>query len=131
MTSRSRATPCTDCWYWQGWRIRCALFSDEPRQLDHYMLHAGLLIEQGVMSPWRVSSTVLRLLLDTASDPALPWHWRSLCLDHVYRPMRVLQHLADDCGKQRSLNQMRNRLATLQLLPSLTPAELEQGNPYA
>ncbi|MCY1525984.1 hypothetical protein D9M68_609850 [compost metagenome] len=131
MTFQSRAMPCMDCWHWQGFRIRCALLPDEPRLLEQHMLHSSLLIERGVLSPWRVASTILRLLLDTASDPALPWHWRCLCLDYAYRPLHVLQHLADDRAKQCSLNQLRNRLATLRLLPSLSSSELAEGNPYA
>lgn len=131
MSVQSCAGLCIDCWYWQGFRIRCALLPDEPRLLDQHMLHSSLLIERGLMNPWDVASTLLRLLLDTASDPALPWHWRSTCLDYVYRPLQVLQHLADDRAKQHSVSLMRNRLATLQLMPSLSPSELAEGNPYA
>ncbi|XXF11159.1 hypothetical protein J3Q00_19080 [Pseudomonas sp. D2-3] len=77
-----------------------------------------------------MSLTTLTLLMDTACDRALPWYWRSLCLDHAYRSLYALQHLAVDCEQQGSLNRARNRLATLRMQPSLSMSELAEGNPY-
>ncbi|HBZ93038.1 MAG TPA: hypothetical protein DEO91_04865 [Pseudomonas sp.] len=82
------------------------------------------------MDAWRVSRITLELLLDTACDPALPWHWRSLCLDRAYRPLRVMQQQALDPARQRSLTMLLNRLATLRLEPSLSFTESAKGHPY-
>lgn len=130
MAFRSRNSPCLDCWSWQGFRIRCALLPDEPRLLELHWAQGRELVEHGQIGPWRMSLTTLNLLLDTACDPALPWHWRSLCLDHAYRSLYALQHLAESRRQQHSLNRLRNRLATLHLQPSLTSSELAEGNPY-
>jgi hypothetical protein len=35
----------------------------------------------------------LRLLVHTARDPALPWFWRSVCLEHTPRPLARLRSL--------------------------------------
>ncbi|KIP98478.1 fur associated gene A protein [Pseudomonas fulva] len=77
-----------------------------------------------------MSLTTLNLLMDTACDTALPWHWRSVCLDHAYRSLYALQHLATNRDQQHSLNRVRNRLATLRMQPSLSMSELAEGNPY-
>ena len=123
-------TPCLDCWRWQGFRIRCALQPDEPRLLDQHEFHGHHLATQGWLDPWGLSVQTLELLLDTASDPALPWHWRSLCLDRAWRPLYSLQRLVGSLEQQRRLIALRNRLATLRLQPSLSFHEPLEGNPY-
>lgn len=122
--------PCLDCWYWQAFRIRCALSPDEPRLLDQYELHARQLVAYGRLNPWRMASQVLELLLDTACDQALPWHWRSFCLDRAWRPLSLLEQLACDRPRQLRLNHLRNRLATLRLSPSLSFNEPVEGNSH-
>ncbi|TBU98172.1 FagA protein [Stutzerimonas kirkiae] len=130
MSFRSRNAPCLDCWYWQGFRIRCALLPDEPRLLDAHWAQGLQLVEHGRIAPWRMAATTLNLLLDSACDPALPWHWRAICLDQSYRSLQILQGLADRREQHQTLNRLRNRLATLRLQPSLSTAELAEGNPY-
>lgn len=123
-------TPCLNCWHWQGFLVRCALRPDEPRLLDFHEWHGRQLVERGRLDAWRVSRITLELLLDTACDPALPWHWRALCLDRAYRPLRVMQQQANDLPRQRSLNLLLNRLAALRLQPSLSFHESAQGHSY-
>ncbi|MBD9416830.1 FagA protein [Pseudomonas sp. PDM16] len=123
-------TPCLDCWHWQGFRIRCALLPDEPRLLDQHEFHGHQLAAQGRIEPWQLSVLTLELLLDTASDVALPWHWRNLCLDRAWRPLHGLQYLAHDLEQQRTHIRLRNRLATLNLSPSLSFNEPLEGHPY-
>ena len=41
-----------------------------------------------------------QLLSDTVRDASLPFHWRSLCLDHLYYPLFALRQLAD-CPQSR------------------------------
>lgn len=123
-------TPCLNCWHWQGFLVRCALRPDEPRLLEFHEWHGQQLVDRGLLDSWRVARLTLELLLDSARDTALPWHWRSLCLDRAYRPLLVMQKQASDLDRQRILNTLRNRLATLRLEPSLTFNEPAQGHPY-
>ncbi|VXD03103.1 conserved hypothetical protein [Pseudomonas sp. 8Z] len=123
-------TPCANCWRWQGFVLRCALRPDEPRLFDVHEWHGRQLVAHGLLDAWRVSRITFELLLDSASDPALPWHWRCLCLDRAYRPLLVLQRLATDLKRQHCLNRLRNRLATLRLEPSLSFNESAEGYPY-
>lgn len=130
MALRSPFGPCLDCWYWQGLRIRCALLPNEPRLLDVHWAQGCELVEHGQLCPWKMSVSTLTLLLNTACDPILPWHWRGLCLDHAYRSLYAIQHLAQERDQHVTLNRLRNRLASLQLAPSIEFSELAQGNPY-
>ena len=124
----ANSSSCLDCWHWQGWRIRCALQPDEPRLLDLYELHGCKLVRSGQLNAWSMWQRLLQLLLDSAADRALPWHWRSLCLDHTWRPLYALNQLAATRQQQLRLNQLRNRLATLRLQPSLCYDESAQGH---
>ncbi|TWI55025.1 hypothetical protein IQ22_01936 [Pseudomonas duriflava] len=110
--------------------IRCALAPEQPHLVECFQSHGVSLVEHGQLSPWYMACTSLNLFLDTACDPALPWHWRCLCLDHAWRPLHVMQQLVKTHAQQRTFITVRNRLATLQLQPSLSPAELAEGNPY-
>lgn len=123
-------TPCLDCWRWQGFLVRCALRPDEPRLLELHEWHGRQLVAHGLLDAWRVARITLELLLDSASDPALPWHWRCLCLDRAYRPLQVMQQQASALDRQRALNALSNRLATLHLQPSLSFNEPAEGHPY-
>lgn len=42
-----------------------------------------------------ISLTQFQLLLDTMTDEKVPTHWRQQCLEHIYKPLFRLQHLAD------------------------------------
>lgn len=126
-----RGKPCLDCWEWQRTAIRCGLRHDEPRLIDWHFATGVDLVAHGLLNPWRMGFGSLNLLLDTASDTMLPWHWRSLCLDNVYRPLQLLHDLPKNCARRRSLEKVCGRLLALRLQPSLTPGELAEGNPYA
>lgn len=78
-----------DHWYWLGTQIRCALDPDEPRLLDQYLGEARYLAGWEGVAAWPLFEKAYNLLLDTGRDPILPWHWRSLCLDYAYRPLRT------------------------------------------
>ena len=68
------------------------------------------------------------LLLDTASDIALPWHWRSLCLDQAWRPLRDLEKLSQCACRLKRWQSFAWRLATCELLPSISVSDLVQGS---
>ncbi|MNR33447.1 hypothetical protein D3C85_1511210 [compost metagenome] len=77
-------------------------------------------------SAWTVALTSFRLLLDTACDRALPWHWRCLCLDQAWRPLLELRNLYRREHNQR-WQPFALQLANCVLLPSISYDELMQG----
>ena len=80
-------------------------------------------------SPWMISETAFRLLLDTASDVALPWHWRNLCLDQAWRPLRDLEQQSLCRCRLKRWQSHAWALATCALEPSIPLIELVQGSP--
>lgn len=107
-------------WYWLRHKIRCALSPDEPRLVSHLLFDARDLVRQGDLPPWQLFESVFDLLLDTACDHALPWHWRCHCLDHVWQPLRELGRLAGHPAEQLRLRLMTQRLLGVQMQPSLS-----------
>ena len=83
MSSALHEGPYLESWRWMSRQIRCGLAPDEPRLIDHYLAEGRYLAACTATSPWGVAVTSFRLLLDTASDTALPWHWRTVCLDNA------------------------------------------------
>ena len=58
-----------------------------------------------------LNSKMLRLLLDTALDKTVPLNWRSLCMDHIYRPLRNLYLLAENERDISEINKIYFRLS--------------------
>lgn len=119
---------CLECWQAQALRIRCALLPDDPRQFDLHEAHGRQIAARGGLDRWQMWRQVAELLLDTAADPALPLHWRSQCLDRLWRPLYALQQLASDHDRRQRLSSLRNRLARLHLAPSISYDEPAQGH---
>lgn len=94
MSSALHEQPYLESWRWMSRQIRCALDPDEPRLIEHYLAEGRYLACCTATSPWLIAETSFRLLLDTATDTALPWHWRSQCLDQAWRPLRDLERLS-------------------------------------
>ena len=97
-------------------QVRCALNADEPARIRLY-LHTGLqLVSSGAHPAVPVHMHMLQTLLRTAHDKALPWFWRSVCLEHVNLPLAQLaSHLglhdplamhAIECAVQRARDQL-------------------------
>lgn len=121
-----RELPYLENWRWLSRRIRCALEPDEPRLIEHYLAEGRYLVCCTETSPWTVALTSFRLLLDTACDRMLPWHWRCLCLDQAWRPLLDLRNLDREAQNQR-WQLYALQLANCRLLPSISPDELMQG----
>ncbi|MBC3365261.1 FagA protein [Pseudomonas sp. SWRI154] len=129
MSSALHEQPYLESWRWMSRQIRCAMSPDEPRLIDHYLAEGRYLACCTATSSWMISETAFRLLLDTASDVALPWHWRNLCLDQAWRPLRDLERQSlCRCRLQRWQSHAW-ALATCALAPSISLIELEQGFP--
>ncbi len=115
-------------WRTLSFRIRCALTPDEPRLIDHYLAE-GRYLARFTATPQRmIAETSFRLLMDTARDTMLPWHWRSLCVDQAWRPLRDLQALIQSPADQQRWQACTWQLSTCLLQPSISPSELVQGN---
>ena len=115
-------------WRTLSFRIRCALEPDEPRLIDHYLAE-GRYLARFTATPQRlIAETSFRLLMDTARDTMLPWHWRSLCVDQAWRPLRDLQALINSPADQQRWQACTWQLATCLLQPSISLTELVQGN---
>ena len=63
-----------------------------------------------------------------ASDIALPWHWRSTCLDQAWRPLRDLEKLSHCACRLKRWQTFAWQLATCELLPSIPHSDLVQGS---
>ena len=127
MSSALHEQPYLESWRWMSRQIRCALAPDEPRLIEHYLAEGRYLSCCTATSPWMIAETSLRLLLDTATDTALPWHWRGLCLDQTWRPLRDLKRLSHCTCRLRRWQALAWELASCSLLPSISLNELMQG----
>lgn len=113
-----------DHWRFLGVRVRCALDADEPRAIEHYLAEGRYLARFTATPQSLIAETTLRLLLDTARDTVLPWHWRCLCLDQAWRPLRDLHALAQTPARHERYQACVHELAACVLQPSITPNEL-------
>ena len=121
-------SPYLENWRALSLRIRCALDPDEPRVIEHYLAE-GLYLARFTATPQTlIAESTFRLLIDTARDTALPWHWRCLCLDQAWRPLRDMQALAHSSFQRQRWQAFSHQLATCVLQPSISLAELMQGS---
>lgn len=127
MGSKVRELPYLENWRGLGLRIRCALEPDEPRLIQHYLAEGRYLTRFTATPPVLIAETTFRLLLSTARDTALPWHWRCLCLDEAWRPLRDVKSLAVSPARWQRWQACERELATCVLQPSISLSELVQG----
>jgi len=76
-----------------GLGVRCAWNPQRPEVLHHYV-QAGRRLSR--LQPPReaaIQRRMLALLLHTATDEALPWHWRAMCLEQTAWPLARLTSL--------------------------------------
>ncbi len=67
--------------------LRCAFYPDQPGLIRTYLGVGQRLVALGVLDEVPAQQRMLQVLLQTAADSALPWAWRSACLEHVDRPL--------------------------------------------
>lgn len=70
--------------------IRCGLYPEQPALIRVYLGLGCWLVRQGQLDAQAANQRMLNLLLGTARDEALPWFWRSVCLEHATRPLARL-----------------------------------------
>jgi hypothetical protein len=63
--------------------IRCGLHPAQPALIRVYLGVGRWLAQRGQLEEPTAHQRMLVLLLDTARDDALPWFWRSVCLEYT------------------------------------------------
>jgi hypothetical protein len=92
--------------------IRCALEVDNPARLGQFIGAGARLVADGVLPDWPTHERCFNVLMNTAEDTALPWHWRCMCIDYACRPLARLTTLArGDRVRHRRLVELAHRLA--------------------
>jgi hypothetical protein len=89
------ATPSALLRRWQKLhlQVRCALAVDRPSLVQQYLACGTLLTRRARLDAASTQRRMLQVLLQTAGDPALPWFWRSVCLEHTVQPLARLSAL--------------------------------------
>ena len=76
-----------------GIGIRCAYNPELPGAIRHYLAVGHQVIAAGVLPELTVQRRLLTVLLQAARDEALPWFWRSVCMEHATLPLARLHSL--------------------------------------
>lgn len=85
--------PLVNSWLRQQMQVRCGLASDRPSSVRVY-LHTGMQVaRRGLRPALGVHQRMLKTLLAASEDEALPWFWRSVCLEHVNLPLAQVTSL--------------------------------------
>jgi hypothetical protein len=92
--------------------VRCALEADNPARLGQFIAAAARLVADGALPDWTTHERCFTVLMNTAEDAALPWHWRCMCIDFACRPLARLTTLArGDRVRHRRVLELARRLA--------------------
>ncbi len=83
-----------DRWHRLGLAIRLAYRTEEPALIRQYLGLGSALVRRGELAPPTAWPRMLTLLLQTAGDEALPWFWRSVCLEHTALPLARIRSAA-------------------------------------
>lgn len=94
--------------------IRRALAPDNPQLLACYLLVALDELSNLPNDQARqvLMYRVLDILQSTAADKGIPYHWRQQCVDYFYKPLAVLEKLADTEQAKDRLRLHKFRIAT-------------------
>jgi hypothetical protein len=93
--AQERAVAMLACWDRIGIGIRCGYNPFCPCPVRQYLLAGRRVIELGAATELEVDQRLIEVLLQTARDEALPWMWRSICLQHAGLPLARLQALLE------------------------------------
>jgi hypothetical protein len=83
----ARQQALIDRWLRLQMHVRCGLSAQEPGSVRLYLQTGLHLCRLGVLPAATVHLRMLHNLLQAANDEALPWFWRSVCLEHVSLPL--------------------------------------------
>lgn len=92
--TENAARALLDRWQRLEMQVRCGLAPEHPGIVRVYV-HAGLhLVRHGLKPARDVHDRLLATLTTAARDEALPWFWRSVCLENVSLPLARLRSQA-------------------------------------
>lgn len=77
-------------WERMGLEVRLALRPRQPGAVQDWIGLGLRLADAGLVPELPLLRRMLRLLLQVAHDEALPWFWRSLCLELAAQPLARL-----------------------------------------
>lgn len=100
--------------------IRLGYNPGQPAVIRQYLTLGHRLVQTGQLAPARAWARMLALLLQTAADEALPWFWRSVCLEHATQPLaRCTTHLGavEGAVQQARLDALQVQLAQRKVSP--------------
>lgn len=102
-----QATRYPSCALTQRWQrlrmhVACGLSADQPNLVRLYLGIGLKIARSGALPAASVHLRMLQTLLQAAQDEGLPWHWRSVCLEHATLPLAWLGPLlaVDPAGWQ-------------------------------
>lgn len=87
--------PLLDRWRMLQLHVRCALDAGNVERIRQYLACGQRLARAGALGETAVQLRMLHTLLRTARDEALPWFWRSVCLEHTAMPLARLRSLVE------------------------------------
>ena len=76
-----------------GLGIRCGYNPEQPMSIRHYLEAGRQIANARPADDLALQLRMLTLLLQTASDEALPWFWRAVCLEYTARPLARITSL--------------------------------------
>jgi hypothetical protein len=99
--------------------IRLAYAPQQPVLIRRDLALGHLLFQQGQLQAHRAWPRMLELLLQTAADEALPWFWRTACLEYMAMPLARLpfQRRHHDDGMTGQLHERAEALGAQLALP--------------
>ena len=80
-------------WERIGLGIRLGYNPEQPAVIRCWLALGARLAADGSATELALLRRSLRLLMQTAHDEALPWYWRSVCLEYTVRPLSRLTTL--------------------------------------
>ena len=110
-------------WERMGVAIRCGLYPAQPARIRVYLGVGRWLAQHGQLDERATHQRMLTLLLDTACDGALPWTWRSVCLEHtpmVVARLTTLMKRHQPAALQDLVDRLQRAQAQLAVAPSST-----------
>lgn len=95
--------------------VRQGLYPDTPSVLSNYLESADDIVNSisSANQEWQIFSRVSKTLLDTICDEYVSSHWRTLCLDNIYKPILKLQGLASTSQEKELTRLFQYKLSVL------------------
>ena len=95
-------------------RVRFGSNPDSPGLLYTYLdLYKKKLSEVGLEAAQSYLTGTIDLLLETICDPLVPYQWRALCLDNIYKPVFDLSKLPKTKDNRRILRNKTHEISVL------------------